>query len=188
MQTKCFRFAIKGSACTTNTERCSTWVGSILQQIPNILGRNQSSHRIIEYSTLEGIYKDHQLQLLALYRITKKPSHMTQSPASRSHSHPTQLPQADPTTRDAQDGEPDHRSQSHLLQLSLCQAPYLSSTGEAEPPSLILAPQGVPGAAPSPPIKPLQSEITEQIHPAGRNNKHSAGSQQLCWASLFPHP
>lgn len=35
---------------------------------------------------------------------------------------------------------------------------------------------------------PLQSEIIELKHSADRNNKHSAGSQQLCWASLFPCP
>lgn len=38
------------------------------------------------------------------------------------------------------------------------------------------------------PLPPLQSEITVVEHKADTNYKHSAGSQQLRWASLFPRP
>lgn len=56
--------------------------------------------------------------------------------------------------------------------------------------SLTLHPIQAPGGAVAslPSRNPFQSEITELKHSADRNNKHSAGSQQLCWASLFPHP
>lgn len=108
------------------------------------------------------------------------------SPSSNPHTHPTRLTSPGMLGMESEAGD--------LPQPSLGPGPFAPGSGwfSASQEVLSIAPcltRSPAGQAPRlAPLPPLQSEITTAEHKADTNNKLSAGSQQLRWASLFPHP